>query len=58
LRSYQVAANNAFGEFAFIANTRPITQRLGEFTLNYFAPLLVVNDYGSDVYQVQDIVHK
>jgi len=56
LRRPQVAAKFAVGDFVFITNTRPITQRLGKFLPNYCSPLLVVTDYGSDVYQVQDIV--
>jgi len=56
LRRPQVAAKFATGDFVFITNTRPITQRLGKFVPNYCDPLLVVTDYGSDVYQVQDIV--
>ena len=46
----QVEVKFAAEDFVFITNTRPITQRLGKFAPNYCAPLLVVTDYGSDVY--------
>jgi len=44
LRRSQVAEKFAAGDFVFITNTRPITQRLGKFAPNYCGPLLVVTD--------------
>ena len=58
LRRPQVAAKFVVGDLVFITNTRPITQRISKFAPNYCVPLLVVTDYGSNVYQVQDIVQE
>jgi len=58
LRRPQVAAKFAVGDFVFITNTRPITQRLGKFAPNYCGPPLVVTDFGSDVYQVPEVVQE
>ena len=44
------------GDFVFITNTRPITRRLGKFAPNYCGPLKVIQDYGNDIYQLQDVV--
>jgi len=58
LKKPQVSAVFKVGDFVFITNTRPITQKLGKFAPNYVGPLLVITEYGNDIYQVQDIVQE
>jgi len=55
LKSPEQPRKFAIGDFVFITNTRPITMKLGKFAPNYAGPLLVVEDFNSDTYQVRDV---
>jgi len=44
------------GTYCYARNLRPMQRKLGKFAPNYCGPFCVIKDYGSDIYQLRDVV--
>jgi hypothetical protein len=44
------------GTYCYARNLRPMARKLGKFAPNYCGPFVVVQDFGSDIYQLRDVV--